>query len=343
MDKKNRQYAAAGAGLLLVSAILQVSARMTAGFAAWYTAHIYPALMYVIGGFFGMFPFSVVELCLYALTMTVIIYTVHFIKKPLRLLARGFFLIAAILFLYTVNCGVNYYAKSFSEYAELDTELYTKEELQELCDYLVVKVNETAIAERYADHKKEWIQEGITSMQKAGAEFPPLRGFYPRPKPVLVSRILSKLQLAGVYDPFTIEANFNQEMTDYNIPHTICHELSHLKGFMREDEANFIGYLACTGSDNQAFQYSGYLTGLVHAGNALAKVDPEAYVKVWQELSEQARADMKANNEFWGQFEGKAAEVANQWNDTYLKSNNQAEGVQSYGRMVDLMLAYRRK
>ena len=32
-------------------------------------------------------------------------------------------------------------------------------------------------------------------------------------------------------------------MPFYNIPHTICHELSHLKGYMREDEANFIGYL----------------------------------------------------------------------------------------------------
>lgn len=195
MDKKNRQYAAAGAGLLLAAVVLQASARMIAGFAAWYTAHIYPALMYVIGGFFGVFPFSVVELCLYALIMTVIIYTVAFIKKPLRLLSRVFFLIAAILFLYTVNCGVNYYAKSFAEYAELDTSLYTKEELQELCSYLVERVNETAIAERYADHKKEWIQEGIISMQKAGTEFCPLSGFYPQPKPAVMSGRIKRRQL----------------------------------------------------------------------------------------------------------------------------------------------------
>ena len=66
-------------------------------------------------------------------------------------------------------------------------------------------------------------------------------------------------------------------MPYYNIPHTICHELSHLKGFMREDEANFIGYLACIGSDSPDFRYSGYLTGWVYAGNALAKADLEAY------------------------------------------------------------------
>ena len=40
---------------------------------------------------------------------------------------------------------------------------------------------------------------------------------------------------------------------------------------------------------------------------------------------------------------GKAAEVSNQLNDAYLKINSQADGVKSYGRVVDLMLAYARK
>ena len=74
-------------------------------------------------------------------------------------------------------------------------------------------------------------------------------------------------------------------MPYYNIPHTICHELSHLKGFMREDEANFIGYLACIGSDSPDFRYSGYLTGWVYAGNALARVDPESYYDLYTKLS----------------------------------------------------------
>jgi hypothetical protein len=34
--------------------------------------------------------------------------------------------------------------------------------------------------------------------------------------------------------------------------------------------------------------------------------------------------------------------VSNQLNDTYLKLNSQSDGVKSYGRMVDLMLAYNR-
>lgn len=37
------------------------------------------------------------------------------------------------------------------------------------------------------------------------------------------------------------------------------------------------------------------------------------------------------------------AQVSNQVNDTYLKINDQKEGVKTYGRMVDLMLAYHRE
>ena len=60
-------------------------------------------------------------------------------------------------------------------------------------------------------------------------------------------------------------------------------------------------------------------------------------------LDPQALEDLQANNSYWDQYEGKVAEVANQINDTYLKLNDQKEGVKSYGRVVDLMLAYYRE
>ena len=41
--------------------------------------------------------------------------------------------------------------------------------------------------------------------------------------------------------------------------------------------------------------------------------------------------------------DGKVAEVQDKVNDAYLKGNGQSDGVQSYGRVVDLMLAWRRQ
>ena len=177
-------------------------------------------------------------------------------------------------------------------------------------------------------------------MKNLGEVYPQLAGWYPYPKPLAISRILSVQQLCGIYSPFTVEANYNREMPLYNIPHTICHELSHLKGYMREDEANFIGYLACVLSSSPEFRYSGYVMGWVYAGNALAAVDPDGYRTLRNQLPEAVLEDLAYNNRFWDRFEGKVAEVSTQINDSYLKAHSQEDGVRTYGRMVDLMLAY---
>lgn len=340
MDRKNKWYAAAGAVMLLAALILQVTARNVSGFATWYAHHVYTTLVGTVGRFFGIFPFSVVEICLYILVFTSIVYAVRFFKEPWRLISRTVFLVGILLFSYTVNCGINYYAVPFSSYAGLETGLYTKEELETLCRYLVEKVNENVTDKTYADNQQEWRKEGLKAMGAAAKQYDCLGGFYPMPKEVAWSYILSVQQLCGIYAPFTIEANYNGDMPSYNVPHTICHELSHLKGFMREDEANFIGYLACVSSENQAFRYSGYLMGWIYAGNALAKTDMKAYMELRQKLDPRAELDLQANNAFWDRYEGKVAEAANQLNDTYLKMNDQTDGVQSYGRAVDLMLAY---
>ena len=137
-----------------------------------------------------------------------------------------------------------------------------------------------------------------------------------------------------------MEANYNAEMTPYNIPHTACHELSHLRGFMREDEANFIGFLACVGSENQEYRYSGYLMGWIYAGNALESVDHEAYAGYWDMLRPEVQEDLRENTAFWDRFDTKVSKAAETLNNTYLKANSQSDGVRSYGRAVDLMLAW---
>ena len=149
-------------------------------------------------------------------------------------------------------------------------------------------------------------------------------------------------QLCGVYSPFTVEANYNGDMPDYNVPHTLCHELSHLKGFMREDEANFISYLACYNSDNTELRYSGAMMGLIHATNRLYRYDPNAWQEIYTLLPEGVLRDLAANSRYWKKYETPVGETADRWNDAYLKANDQTDGVQSYGRMVDLLIAFYR-
>lgn len=354
-----RYFVAAGIFLLVLTAELQMCARTLPGFGTWYAHHVYPWIVGSVGRLTGLFPFSVVEIGLYGVILLLLLDVVRIAADVLKYVfgrrkgtakilasvgSRWLLIIGALLFLYTVNCGINYYASSFSSYAGLEDGTYTVEELDALCSDLVDLVNESAKTGRqsYRENRSTWRAESGKAMQAAGEQFSCLAGFYPKPKEVFISQILSVQQLCGVYSPFTVEANFNGDMPDYNVPHTLCHELSHLKGFMREDEANFIGYLACVSSENEAFRYSGYLTGWVYAGNALARVDMKRYIELTNQLCEEARLDLEQNSEFWNRYESKVSEAATQMNDTYLKMNSQTEGVKSYGRMVDLMLSYRR-
>lgn len=348
--------------LAAASAVLGACARMVPGFAHTYSITVYPVLVNTIGRFSSIFPFSLSEAGLYLAAVFCILNLLFLIKKPLAALSHLFFLACLLLFLYTAGCGINYYRTPFSYEAGMVMEQSSAGELYSLCLFLTEQINSTLTE---TDHSgdalkglypgqtedtplpsaamlRELGMEGVESMKDLGTAYPQLSGYYPYPKPLMNPRLLSIQQLCGIYSPFTIEANYNREMPYYNIPHTICHELSHLKGFMREDEANFIGYLACIGSDSPDFRYSGYLTGWVYAGNALAKADLEAYYGLYGRLAPEAARDLAWNNQFWDRFDGKVAEASTQLNDRYLKANNQEDGVRSYGRMVDLMLAYYR-
>ena len=350
--------------LLACSAGGMAAAREAPGFADWYGYYVYPVIVGVIGRLCGVLFISVVEFALYfglILGIWSIISHIRQFKKILWALLCA----SVFLFLYVFNCGINYSRKPFSDAAGLEVRESSEEELYRLCAFLTDKVLDTYEAlEKRADSadgigedgaarilsedpltwKEAWRmgEAGVAAMEKLGETYPSLAGFYPRPKPVGVSWILSVQQLSGVYSPFTAEANFNRQMIPYNIPHTICHELSHLKGFMREDEANFIGYLACVGAESLEYRYSGYLLGWIYATNALYGENPEAYAELAARLPERVNEALAANNRFWDQYEGKIAEAATQVNDTYLKIHRQEDGVKSYGRVVDLMLAYYR-
>lgn len=334
-------------GMLLVSgAGLLWAARRMEGFAEWYSRTVYPILAGTIGRFFGLIPVSAVEFGMYAGICLVLFLLVKYRRRPSVLLRCYGLIFSVLLFLYAACCGVNYYRMPFSSYfvEEIRKERGTRPEisedgLKELCEWLTDMVNEARGGLDAAEGNYEQVQKkGIAAMKRLAEQYSVLDGYYPKPKPVMVSEILSVQQVCGIYSPFTIEANYNNDIVSYNIPHTICHEMSHLRGFMREDEANFIGYLACVGSEDADYRYSGYLLGWIYAGNALARVDYAEYVRLHDLLADPVRADLAENSRFWEQYEGVAADVQEKVNAAYLRINGQSEGVKTYGRVVDLMI-----
>lgn len=246
---------AAAVVLLVISAALMVLSAQAPDFAEWYTETVYPLLVASLGRMWGLLPFSVSEIGVYILLIVFGVSLGIMFAKLIRKgrgsvwegtaqiiiswLSKVLLAVGILAFLYTVCCGINYRRQSFSEEEGIVTYQYTAQELQEICLWLTDEVK--ALVNEVERDENGVMQleapEGaaaVEAMQNLGEKFPVLDGYYPQPKKLIVSEILSFQGLTGVYSPFTVEANYNGDMTAYNIPFTACHELSHLRGFMQE-------------------------------------------------------------------------------------------------------------
>ena len=326
--------------LLCIAAALLIASKNIGGFAEWYSVNIYSVITGTLGRLSGAAPFSVAEAAVCILPFIILADIVR-CRKRLRVALLHIVLIASILFfIYAANCGINYHRNMFVDQKALANARFTEEQLADFCGYIVDRLEKCETAADYPKDK-EFTETARHSMDKLSEKYPSLSGFYPSPKQLTVlSRAFSNMGVSGIYSPFTVEANINGEMPDMEKPFTACHELSHLRGYMNEGEANYIGWLACIGSDDPAFNRSGWLIGWIYAGGALRRIDPERYDVLCERLPSYAVSEIEENSLFWSSHETKASEIQARVTDAYLKANDQKDGIQSYGMLTTMMLMY---
>ena len=310
----------------------------------------------------GIFPFSAAEIIVIILIMIVIYYFITTIIKIIKnksgklgilikFIINMLASLGVIYFGFLILWGFNYHRLPFSDIASLDVSPASVDELYEVCEDLVYRANRLRIYVREDKNGCMYIPGGFKSVSSraylgymnASKIYPELRGNYGRPKPVIFSKIMSYEGISGVYFPFTAEANVNISQPDSMLPSAACHEMAHQRGFAREDEANYISYFACSLNPDLDFQYSGTLLALIHSMNALHAHDTARYKLLSSKYSDAVKRDMSQNDEYWRQYEGTIEKISSNINDAYLKSNMQKDGVYSYGRMVDLIIAEYRK
>ena len=90
----------------------------------------------------------------------------------------------------------------------------------------------------------------------------------------------------------------------------------------------------------EAFRRSGWIIAYTYAGNALYKEDPDKFEELRKNVPESVIRELRENNEFWDTHMTEAAEVQDKVNDAYLKSNGLEDGVESYGKVLTLMLIW---
>ena len=350
--------AAAPLGLLLT-----LAARLWPGWVeAVHARYVYPFFANTLGWAISLVPFSVLEILILLLIPAVLFYVVWAVVGILRhrpqwkgrLYRLGLNLAGAASVVYlcfVLFMGLNYHRASITEYLDITVQKSTKEELYDLCVRLVKDCNAN----------RESLQEnaqGVALLQDSGfyetadsarnayasleEKVPVLQAADVRNKPLLTSKLFSMVLTTGIYIPF--ESGINVDVPSYTIPATMCHELTHFRGFMREDEANFLAYLACMESERADFRYSGSLLAFEYAFDALYNEDLELARAVAQQCGQGMLRDIRYENEYWEPYRHTViSEASGEIYDHYLQSNGQESGSKSYGEMIDLLLAYYRE
>jgi len=248
--------------------------------------------------------------------------------------------------IYCLFWGVNYYADGFQEKSGVYAQPVSVEELERVTVYFAEKLYETAEqVQRGADGvfsvpRDAIFAESTGIYENISQEFPFLAREDRIPKKMVFSRLFSRMNFTGFYSPYTGESSLNVDSPACLLPANIAHELAHQRGIASEQECNFLAIAAATASDSAVYQYSGYLMGYIHLGNALYKADREKWEQIYASLPETVLADLRYHSAYWDQFEGLTATVSKKIYDTTLKSYGQTDGIRSYGTVVDLLVAY---
>jgi hypothetical protein len=179
----------------------------------------------------------------------------------------------------------------------------------------------------------------LADQMRLGPAFARARG---SAKPLLASPLMSRLGLAGIYFPWTAEANYNHAMPGYQVPHSAAHEKAHQRGITAEDEANFLGYLAAALSGHAYTRYSGLVFAQRQLLSELQSRDPETVTRLVAARHPGVQRDVEAAAAYWRRYEGPAREVQEEFNDRYLRLHGIDEGIQAYHESVRLIVIFSR-
>ncbi len=384
--KKSLKYFLLSAFSLAV--LINVLAWNSTAFCDYYVYQIFPIWLNTYGKWTSNFPFSVGEIMIVSAVALLCIFVMLGLIAVIFLLRRRtgrknqtwtvgaeynwlrfqkgyrryntFFacLLVAITWIMTLNCYILYHCSTFEEKYWQNMaakEEYTIEELGQLRDFVVTRVNQYAkMMERDENglivYDGNMEEEAIRAMQNLGEVYPQLAGFYTTPKKISASEFLSQQYMKGYYFPFSLEANYNDVMYIMSKPATMCHELAHTKGFIYEDEPNLIAFLACLHSDDIMFQYSGYLSVLTYIDNDFIKsIDSNKEIyNSHVKISSQVKKDrVFLTEDAWTKVEQKAVistktlkKASNTFNNTTLVLNGVEQGSASYRDVVGLLLDY---
>ncbi len=351
-------------GIWVLMLLVNLAARLSRPLTDWYISAVFP----LISGFWsrvsGIFPFSVGE---WMIVGTVVLIALPVIGLPLVLLFgkdRKLHILSIAAQVYgwigtwvavivTMRFLVLYQGTQLSQTLG-DVEYSNKQVLSAVRELVTAANAESEQVARdengYMILSEDLMQEAKACMERLSREYPQYRGYYPDAKPIHHAYFFSQQNLLGIYYPHSMEANYNPVVYEVNLPVTVCHEYTHLKGNIFEDEAGYYAFLACMTSESHDFRYSALICALEWLDVDFGEDEQawQEYYTIRESCSPGVCRDMYAfvPEEYWDTHKDTdeviptqlVSDTAEKMMDASLKVNGITEGMHSYHGMTALLL-----
>lgn len=338
--------------LVMQWAFLRIIAQYPAAIEKYYSNGLYIYISKLLNLIFGWIPFSVGDI-LYAILVIFILKNIFIAIKNKKIHVKntlfkigGF--ISILFFLFHLNWGLNYFRQPVYKTLNFEIEKYSTNELVDFTEKLIVKINQVHLSITENDSvmvENELNKSGIKKAsygvyQQFQEKHPKYSHENLKAKHSLFSLPLTYMGFAGYLNPITNEAQVNSLVPKNTYPMIVCHELAHQVGIASESEANFIGYLATTNSDDVYFNYSGYLMALRFCLYEIYQKDPEKFDVLKIKLNKGILKDIRQSEDFWQSYQNWSEKYFKTFYDNFLKANKQIDGIKSYNKVVVLLVNY---
>lgn len=357
-NKSHKNYVVIGLLILLLplGAALQLLGRLyPETVETVYSRGIYPIISKPLSLYFSLFPFSAAEVLLYVLILflvfLIIISLINLLrfrfKALLSLLLTLLCFVSVGCFLLTTMWGLNYDRQPLEKSLGYKVKTPNEAELSAVLKQETDSINSLCSKISFGS-KHSYYQGGFNKISlqvnagyKALAASGNLQnslfgGNRPYPKGIFASKFMSYAGIEGIFIPFTYEPNVDTDTPEFVQPFDAAHESAHFKGFAREEEANFVAYLADIKNPDPYFQYSAHMMAFIYTANVLSMTDSSALQDIGASLNNRAKMDFAYYSDYINAHQSKVQYVSDKINDTYLKSQGQ-QGIINYDMFVNLL------
>lgn len=317
----------------------------------YYSRGFYPVLSKVLNASFRWIPFSFGDL-LYLVAISYILrwLVINWKKRrehPIAWSLEVLSFVSVLYFAFHLCWGLNYYRSPLEHSMGLNTQ-YSTEKLITITTQLAIKTNALQLGitnDSLTKVNTPYAFKELTRLSQIG--YTELETKYPifehpgqNVKKSIYSTPLTYMGFAGYLNPFSLEAQVNSVMPKNSMLTTIAHEQAHQLGYAAENEANFIGFLACIHTDNPYFNYAGYAFALRYCLQELRRRDNEAYTELLNALHPGILKDFRESSKFWKAYNNPLEPLIKRIYSRFLKANNQEKGIESYSYVVALLVDY---